>query len=368
MEVTKTRTGRPKTELVLDDAERKTLTQWSHRGKTAQRLALRSRLVLLCAEGLDNKAVAARLGVRPQTVCKWRARFVEVRLEGLNDEYRPGAPRSVSDDKVESVVTRTLESKPAGATHWSTRSMAKAVGLSHDTIARIWRTFGLKPHRVDTFKLSPDPLLIEKVREVAGIYMCPPEHAAVFCVDEKSQIQALDRTQPLLPMRLGYPELQTHDYVRHGVTTLFAALDIKTGAVIGEIHRRHRAIEFRSFLDTIDRAVPQDLDVYLIMDNYGTHKSALIKAWLKKRPRFHVCFTPTYSSWLNQVERVFADLTQKQLRRGTHTSVASLEKAIREFLAARNADPKPFKWTKTADEILESIARFAGGVLRAHRT
>lgn len=366
MEVTNKRTGRPKVELVIDDAERKTLTEWSRRGKTAQRLALRARIVLLCADGADNKTVAACLRVRAQTVGRWRARFVEARLPGLNDEYRSGAPRTISDEIVESVVTRTLEAKPAGATHWSTRSMAKASGLSHDTIARIWRTFGLKPHRVDTFKLSPDPLLIQKVRDIAGLYVCPPEHAVVLCVDEKSQIQALNRTQPLLPMRLGYPELQTHDYVRNGVTTLFAALDTKAGTVIGEIHRRHRAIEFRKFLDTIDKAIPADLEVHLIMDNYGTHKSALVRAWFQKRPRFHVHFTPTYASWINQVERVFSDLTQKQLRRGSHTSVAMLEKAIREFLDARNAAPKPFTWTKTADEILASIARFAGGVLRTH--
>lgn len=367
MDVTKKLLGRPKAPLTLEESERETLSRWSRRGKTAQRLALRSRIVLLCADGLDNKGVSARLGVRAQTVGKWRARFVEARLEGLHDEYRAGAPRSVSDDMVESVVTRTLESKPEGATQWSTRSMARACGLSHDTVARIWRTFGLQPHRVDTFKLSPDPLLIEKVRDVAGIYLSPPEHAAVFCVDEKSQIQALNRTQPLLPMRLGYPELQTHDYVRNGVTTLFAALNLKTGKVIGEIHRRHRALEFRQFLDTIDRAVPLELEVHLIMDNYGTHKSALVRAWLKKRPRFHVHFTPTYASWLNLVERVFADLTQNQLRRGSHTSLASLEKAIREFLHARNKDPKPFKWTKTAEQILDSIARFAGGVLKAHK-
>jgi transposase len=367
MDVAKKRTGRRKALLVLDETERETLVRWNRRAKTAQRLALRSRMILLCAEGLDNKAVATRVGVRPQTVGRWRTRFVEARLAGLEDEYRVGAPRTVSDDTVESVVTQTLESKPKGATHWSTRSMAKSSGLSHATIARIWKTFGLQPHRVDTFKLSPDPLLIEKVRDVAGIYLNAPEHAVVLCVDEKSQIQALNRTQPLLPMRVGYPELQTHDYVRNGITTLFAALDVKTGKVIGEIHRRHRAVDFRKFLDTIDRIVPENLDVHLVMDNYGTHKSALIKAWLKKRPRFVVHFTPTYASWLNLVERVFSDLTQKQLRRGSHTSVASLEKAIREFLDARNDDPKPFKWTKTADEILESIARFASGVLKTHR-
>jgi len=364
--VPKRRTGRPKADLVLSQAERETLQRWSRRGKTAQRLAVRARVVLACAEGLDNTSVAARLGLANQTVGKWRGRFVHDRLEGLNDEYRSGTPRTVSDADVESVVVRTLETKPANATHWSTRSMAKAVGLSPATIGRIWRAFGLQPHRSESFKLSPDPLLVEKVRDIVGLYLCPPEHALVLCVDEKSQIQALDRTQPLLPMRPGQAERRTHDYTRHGTTTLFAALDAKAGTVIGETHRRHRSIEFRKFLDTIENNVPLELDIHVVLDNYGTHKTAIIRNWFAKRPRFHAHFTPTYGSWLNLVERFFAEITDQRIRRGSFTSVASLEKAIREYLAERSRDPKPFRWHKTADEILASIARFASGTLRAH--
>jgi transposase len=364
--VPKRRLGRPKTALRLTTTERETLLGWSRRGKTAQRLALRAKLVLACAEGRDNKAVAAELRVTPQTVGKWRRRFVRERLAGLSDEYRSGSPRTVSDAVVEEVIVRTLETQPAHATHWSTRSMAAAVGLGHATVARIWRAFGLQPHRSESFKLSPDPLLVAKVRDIVGLYLCPPEHAIVLCVDEKSQIQALDRTQPLLPMRPGQAERRTHDYRRHGTTTLFAALDAKAGTVIGEVHRRHRAVEFRKFLDTIESNVPQDLDVHLILDNYGTHKTALIRNWLAKRPRFHAHFTPTYGSWLNLVERYFAELTEKRVRRGSFTSVASLEKAIRDYLAHTNAHPKPFRWHKTAEEILASIARFAAGTLQAH--
>jgi transposase len=364
--VPRRRTGRPKAELVLSLPERETLLRWSRRGKTAQRLAVRARIVLACAEGLDNKAVAARLGLAGQTVGKWRSRFVRDRLEGLHDEYRSGTPRTVSDALVERVVVRTLETKPTNATHWSTRSMAKAVGLSPATVGRIWKAFGLQPHRSESFKLSPDPLLIEKVRDIVGLYLCPPEHALVLCVDEKSQIQALDRTQPLLPMRPGQVERRTHDYTRHGTTTLFAALDAQAGTVIGEIHRRHRSIEFRKFLDTIESSVPTDLDVHVILDNYGTHKTAIIRNWFAKRPRFHAHFTPTYGSWLNLVERYFAEITEKRIRRGSFTSVASLERAIRDYLAESNRDPKPFRWHKTADEILASIARFASGTLQAH--
>jgi transposase len=351
--------GRPKAALILTDDERVQLDSLAHRARTAPHLARRARIILACADGQDNKVVARRLRMSQVTVCKWRGRFVRTRLDGLFDEPRPGAPRRITDSQIEQVIVRTLEETPPGATHWSTRGMAKASGLGRTTISEVWRAFRLQPHRTETFKLSKDPLLIDKVRDIVGLYMHPPEHAAVFCVDEKSQIQALDRTQPLLPMQPGQVERRTHDYKRHGTTTLFAAFDIKTAKVVTEFHRRHRSVEFRRFLDAVDAAVPIDLDVHLIMDNYGTHKTALIRNWFAKRPRFHVHFTPTYGSWLNLVERWFAELTNKQLRRGTHRSVMQLEAAIGEFIDAHQADPKPFVWTKTADEILESIARFA---------
>jgi transposase len=360
------RTGRPKAALVLTEAERATLTALTNRARTRPHLARRARLILLCGDGLPNKVVAHKLHVREQTVCKWRGRFVRDRLDGLYDEPRPGAPRTVADADVEHVLTRTLETTPRGQTHWSVREMARATGLSRMTISRIWRAFGLQPHRTETFKLSPDPLLIEKVRDIVGLYMNPPEHAVVLCVDEKAQIQALDRTQPLLPMRPGQIERRTHDYTRHGTTSLFAALDVKTSKVLGQLHRRHRSVEFRKFLDAIDAAVPPALDIHLILDNYGTHKTALIQRWMAKRPRFHVHFTPTYGSWLNLVERWFADLTNKQVRRGIHRSVAELETAIRIFIEAHNADPKPFVWTKSADDILASIRRFAQRTLDDH--
>jgi transposase len=360
------RTGRPKPLLVLTDDERETLRSYTRRGKTAQQLALRARIVLACAEGADNKTVAQQLRIGASAVGKWRNRFVVRRLKGLLDEPRPGVGRSVSDAKVEEVIIKTLESTPRGATHWSTRQMAKQVGLGRMTISRIWHAFGLQPHRTETFKLSKDPLLIDKVRDVVGLYLNPPDKALVLCVDEKSQIQALDRTQPLLPMRPGQVERRTHDYVRHGTTSLFAALDVKTGKVIGACHRRHRSQEFRKFLDTIEANVPAELEVHVIVDNYGTHKTAAIRAWFAKRPRFHIHFTPTYGSWLNLVERWFALLTERQIKRGAHRSVRALEAAIQEFLDAHNADPKPFVWTKTADEILASIARFAQRTLDAH--
>jgi len=353
------RTGRPKAPLILNREERRELESLAHRSRSVPALARRARIVLACAEGQDNKGVAHRLRATPATVGKWRTRFVRERLAGLYDEPRPGAPRSITDDEIEQVVVRTLESTPRGATHWSTRGMAKAIGLSHATISRIWHAFGLQPHRSETFKLSPDPLLVPKVRDIVGLYVNPPEHAVVLCVDEKSQIQALDRTAPLLPMRPGQPERRTHDYKRHGTTSLFAALDAKSGKVIGQMHRRHRSIEFRKFLDRIDASVPADRDVHLILDNYGTHKTPLIRAWFAKRPRFHVHFTPTYGSWLNLVERWFAELTTKQIRRGAHRSVSELERAIGAFLDAHNTDPQPFAWTKSADQILASIARFA---------
>lgn len=360
------RTGRPKAPLVLTDTERATLESLTHRARTRPHLARRARLILLCGEGVANTVVARKLHVRVQMVGKWRGRFVRHRLDGLYDEPRPGTPRTIQDADVERVLTRTLETTPQGQTHWSLRGMAKATGLSRMTISRIWHAFGLQPHRSETFKLSPDPLLIEKVRDVVGLYMNPPEHAVVLCVDEKAQIQALDRSQPLLPMRPGQIERRTHDYTRHGTTSLFAALDVKTSRVIGQLHRRHRSVEFRTFLDAIDAAVPAALAVHLIMDNYGTHKTALIQRWLAKRPRFHVHFTPTYGSWLNLVERWFAELTNKQVRRGVHRSVAELERAIRTFIDTHNADPQPFVWTKTADEILASIARFAQRTVDDH--
>jgi len=350
--------GRPIPSLTLTDFERETLERWIRRPKTAQALAQRARLVLACAGGKTNIAVAAQLQLNDHTVGKWRSRFLERRLDGLMDEPRPGAPRKISDADVERVVTLTLETTPEDATHWSTRSMARRADLSQSAISRIWRAFALEPHRTETFKLSSDPLFIEKVRDVVGLYLNPPDKALVLCVDEKSQIQALDRTQPLLPMRPGQIERRTHDYVRHGTTSLFAALDVETGEVIGQCHRRHRSVEFRKFLDRIDTAVPSDLDVHMILDNYGTHKTALIRRWLAKRPRFHMHFTPTSSSWLNLVERWFAALTEKQLRRGAHRSTRELEEAIYRYLEVKNAEPKPFVWTKTADEILANVARF----------
>jgi len=359
------RTGRPKATLTVTDDERQRLQSLGHRSRTASFVARRARIVLACAEGLSNVVVARRLRVAPATVGKWRQRFLEARVDGLFDEPRPGTPRRITDEQVETVIVKTLESTPRGATHWSTRGMAKAVGLNPMAISRIWRAFGLQPHRTKTFKLSPDPLLIDKVRDIVGLYMAPPEHALVLCVDEKSQIQALDRTAPLLPLRPGQVERGTHDYRRHGTTTLFAALDVKTGQVLGQTGARHRAIEFRKFLDLIDDHVPADRDVHLVLDNYGTHKAPLVRNWFAMRPRYQLHFTPTYGSWLNMVERWFAGLTSKPLRRGVHRSIAELEHAIREYIAASNAEGKPFVWTKSADEILASIARFATRTLAA---
>ena len=350
--------GRPLPALTLTDAERVQLQSWTRRRTTAQALAQRARIVLECASGKTNRTVAQELRLNEDTVGKWRQRFVATRAEGLLDEPRPGAPRTITDTQVERVVTLTLESTPRDATHWSTRSMAARCGLSQSAVARIWRAFSLQPHRTETFKLSRDPLFIEKVRDIVGLYLDPPERALVLCVDEKSQIQALDRSQPLLPMRPGQVERRTHDYVRHGTTSLFAALDVKTGEVIGRCHRRHRAIEFRKFLDTIDAAVPVDLDIHVVVDNYATHKTALIQRWLAKRPRYHMHFTPTGASWLNQVERWFALLTQRQIRRGVHRSTRALEAAIMEYIAVVNEHPTPFVWTKPADAILASVERF----------
>jgi transposase len=350
--------GRPKAQLVMTEDERERLTALTLRRKTAQALALRARIVLACAEGVDNKSVASRQRVTPQTVSKWRARFVEHRLDGLLDAPRPGAPRTIEDTQVDAVIAKTLETIPEGATHWSTRMMAREAGLSQTAVSRIWRAFGLQPHRQDTFKLSSDPLFVEKVRDIVGLYMDPPLMAMVLCVDEKSQIQALDRTQPMLPLAPGIPERRTHDYKRHGTTTLFAAFDIATGAVIGQTHRRHRSSEFLQFLRTVDASVPAMLDVHLVMDNYGTHKTPAIKNWFARHPRFHVHFTPTSASWLNQVERWFATLTQRCVRRGTHRSTRELEQALHQYIELNNTDPKPFAWSKTADDILASIERF----------
>jgi len=350
--------GRPIPLLQLSREERETLERWSRRHTTAQALALRCRIVLACAEGLSNTAVAGRLPVTMQTVGKWRQRFVERRLEGLLDEPRPGAPRQIGDAAVEQVLTWTLEKRPHDATHGSTRSMAKRCGLSQSAVSRIWRAFALQPHRAETFQLSKDPLFIEKVRDIVGLYLNPPDKALVLCVDEKTQIQALDRSQPLLPMRPGQAERRTHDYVRHGTTSLFAALEVKSGRVVGDFHARHRSVEFRKFLDRIEGAVPNELDVHLILDNYGTHKTPLIHRWLARHPRFHVHFTPTSASWLNLVERWFAALTEKQIRRGVHRSTRELEQAIRRYIESTNHHPKPFVWTKSADEILASVSRF----------
>jgi transposase len=344
--------------LVLTSEERETLERWARRPTSAQALAQRARIVLRCAAGALNQAVAGEIGVTRLTVGRWRQRFVTKRLDGLLDEPRPGAPRTVTDAAVERVVRLTLERTPPDATHWSTRAMAQRCGLSQSTVSRIWRAFALRPHRVETFKLSKDPLFIEKVRDIVGLYLNPPDKALVLCVDEKAQIQALDRSQPVLPMRPGQIERRTHDYVRHGTTTLFAALNAKSGKVISEFHHRQRTLEFRKFLDTLDAAVPARLDLHLILDNSSTHKTPLIRRWLVRHPRVHLHFTPTGASWINLVERWFAALTEKQLRRGVHRSTRELEQAIRHYITVTNGQAKPLVWTKTADEILASVSRF----------
>ena len=351
--------GRPKAELVLSDNERETLERWARRPKSTQALALRCRIVLECASGLTNREVSRRIGVSEPTVSKWRRRFVTKRLEGLHDEARPGVPRSITDDHVEALIVATLEQTPTDATHWSTRSMAKATGMSQSAVSRIWRAFGLKPHLVDSFKLSPDPQFVEKVRDVVGLYLNPPEGALVLCVDEKTQIQALDRTSPVLPLRPGLPERRTHDYVRGGTTNLYAALDIASGQVIADMTEHHRALEFRRFLNLINNSVPKDLDVHVVVDNSSTHKTPEIHRWLLRHPRFTLHFTPTYSSWMNLVERWFAELTTKWLRRGTHRSTKELEAAITTWIANWNEDPKPFVWHKSADEILDTLAAYS---------
>ncbi|MFJ9762153.1 IS630 family transposase [Streptomyces sp. NPDC101149] len=352
------RSGRRKPELVLSEAERAELTRWAKRAKTAQFLALRARIVLRCADGGTNKEIATELGVSHGTVNRWRSRFIRLRLEGLTDEPRPGRPPSILLDQVGDVLTATLESTPGKDTHWSRASMAQHSGLSKSTIGRIWKKFDLKPHLQDAFKLSTDPQFVAKVVDVVGLYHHPPEKAVVLCVDEKAQIQALDRSQPVLPMMPGMPERRTHDYYRHGITSLFAAFNIADGTVISELHRRHRAIEFKKFLIRIDKTVPAGLDIHLVCDNYATHNTPEIKTWLAKRPRFHVHFTPTGSSWMNQVERWFGLLTDKLIRRGVHTSVKALEQDITAWIDTWNENPRPFTWTKTADEILNSLADY----------
>ena len=347
------RTGRPKVVLELSVEEHEQLERWARRRKSSQALALRSRIVLGCAEGLANTAVAGREGVSAATVGKWRSRFLGARL----DDPRPGRPATVTADQVEDVVVATLESTPANATHWSRAKMAERSGLSPSTIGRIWKAFELKPHRTDGFKLSNDPLFVEKVYDIVGLYLNPPESAVVYCVDEKSQIQALARSQPAFPMMPGMPEKRTHDYLRHGTTSLFAAFNTADGTVISSLHRRHRSIEFKKFLAKIDANVPPGLDVHLVCDNYGTHKSPTVRAWLEKHPRFHVHYTPTYSSWVNQVERFFGYVTTDLLQRSDHRSVQALEADIRAWVKAWNENPKPFIWTKTAEEILEKLSR-----------
>jgi transposase len=344
--------------LTLTDADRRTLQGWTRRRKTAQALALRARIVLACAEGGSNTAVAVRLGIGRGTVATWRSRFLREGPDGLLDEPRPGRPRSVTDDQVEQVVVTTLEQKPADATHWSTRSLAARTGMSQSAVSRIWRAFGLKPHKVETFKISKDPLFVDKVRDVVGLYLEPPERALVLCVDEKSQIQALDRSAPVLPMLPGVPARQSFDYVRHGTTSLFAALELASGTVISSLKRQHRHQEFLQFLRTIDRNTPAELDLHLILDNYATHKTPAVKAWLVAHPRFHLHFTPTGASWLNLVERFFAEITVKLIRRGVHRSVTALETDIRAWIQHWNTDPRPYVWTRTADEILESLAAY----------
>jgi len=351
------RTGRPTRPLILSREEQAKLELMARRPKTDQRTALRARIVLDCAAGLSNTAVAARRAVSIQTVGKWRQRFLTGRLEALGDAPRSGQPRKIADDQVEAVITRTLETRPKNSTHWSTRTMAEASGLNQNAIVRIWRAFGLKPHLQENFKLSTDPFFVEKVRDIVGLYVNPPQRtrAVVMCIDEKSQVQALDRSQPVLPMRPGQAERSTHDYYRHGTTSLFAALDVATGKVIGRCQRQHRHQEFLRFLEQIDRTVAAGLEIHLVLDNYATHKTPKVAAWFQKRPRYHLHFTPTSGSWLNQVERWFGRITEQRIRRGVFKSVDELIQAIDEYIAANNTNPKPFVWTATAELILERV-------------
>ena len=350
--------GRPTVAIDLSETEGETLERWARRPKSAQALALRCRIVLLAAEGKANNQIATELGCDRNTVGKWRRRFSEHRLDGLQDEPRPGKPRTITNADVERVLVKTLEEAPRDATHWSTRSMAQAAGMSQTAVSRIWRAFGLKPQLTEHFKLSTDPQFIDKVRDIVGLYLNPPDAAVVLCVDEKSQIQALDRTAPILPLLLGVPERRTHDYRRFGTTNLYAALNLASGQVIAELTPRHRALEFIKFLRLIDREVPADLGVHVVIDNSSTHKTPAVKRWLLAHPRFVLHFTPTYSSWLNLVERWFGELTTKWLTRGTHRSVKELVASIRTWIATWNDDPRPYVWHKTADEILETLAAY----------
>lgn len=358
------RTGRPPKPVPLSAEDRERLEALLRRGKTEHRIATRARIVLALADGGTLRGVAEAVGVAPPVVTKWKRRFLELGVDGLVDDDRPGRPRTVTDEKVHAVIVKTLEEMPKGASRWSTRDMAKAAGLSQSMVSRIWRAFGLKPHRSETFQLSTDPAFVEKVHDVVGLYLCPPNNAIVLSVDEKSQIQALSRTQPLLPFRPGQLERRTPEYRRHGTTTLFAALDVATGRVITDMHKRHRTEEFIKFLRLVDKEVDPALDIHVIADNYATHKSPRTKSFLVRNPRFHMHFIPTHSSWLNQVEGWFSSLTEKQLKRGSHTSVAQLEAAIREFVDAHNADPRPFRWVKTAEEILANVVRFCTETLK----
>lgn len=362
----KVRGPKPK-QISLSKEQTQELERLKARGTKKHSVGFRAQIVLLSSDGIPGLTIAKRLKTTNQTVCIWRKRFLDGGVEALYDEPKPGAPRRITDDKIEKVIVKTLQGKPEGATHWSTRMMANNSGLSQSTIGRIWRTFGLKPHRASTYTLSSDPLFVEKVRDVVGLYMSPPTNALVLSLDEKSQIQALNRTQPILPVRPGTEERRTPDYDRHGTTTLFAALDVKSGNVIGKCFSRHRSTEFRKFLEHVDDSTPSDLDVHIILDNYGTHKTPLIHRWLIRNPRFHLHFIPTHSSWLNLVERWFALLTARQLKRGSHTSVIQLKKCIEEFIGVSNKSPKPFVWTKTADEILEKVARYAAETARLHK-
>lgn len=352
------RLGRPTPDVVLSPDERETLERWARRPKSAQALAQRCRIVLLAADGHINGEIATRLGVARVTVGKWRRRFAERRLDGLIDEPRPGRPRSITDGDVERVIVKTLEESPQDATHWSTRSMARQTGMSQTAVCRIWQAFGLKPHQIESFKLSPDPQFIDKVRDIVGLYLNPPDAALVLCVDEKSQIQALDRTAPILPLLPGVPARQTHDYRRFGVTNLYAALNLASGQVIANLTPRHRTQEFIKFLRLIDREVPKDLEVHVVVDNSSTHKTPAVKRWLLAHPRFVFHFTPTYSSWMNLVERWFGELTTKWIRRGTHRSVKELIASIRTWIASWNEHPRPYVWHKTADQILDGLASY----------
>jgi len=354
--------GRPTIPIHLTDTERNELKAWTRRSTIGQSIARRARIILLCDKGHNNTEIARREGIAIHTVGRWRRRFAKHRLEGLGDAPRSGAPRKISDEQVQEVITKTLEATPKNSTHWSTRKMAKESGLSRDSIQRIWKAFGLQPHRSEGFQLSTDPFFIEKVRDVVGLYMSPPENAVVFSVDEKSQIQALERSQPVLPMKPGAVERQTHDYYRHGTTTLFAALDVATGAVLGKCYQRHRQDEFIDFLKTVECNAPQGKEIHLILDNYSTHKTAKVKRWLQRRPHWHLHFIPTHSSWLNQVERFFGKITMDMIRRGVFRSVPQLKKAIMSYIEQNNKAPKPFKWTASADQIFEKIGSFCEGL------